>query len=184
MSLRDALLKAGKVSKKDAQSVSTETRKKRKKKGGHRLEQEAVAQSIAISEAAKEARDAENRAHVERQRLERKQQERAMQVRNLIQAWTRRSGRRANHVWHFVRSNGHVGRIMVDNEVAAELEFGTAGIIEMPDDPSSVRVLSRDGIRKLAGIYAEGVRFFVGEGGPSDPLVRPDARPERRRTAW
>lgn len=179
MSLRDALLKAGKVSKKDAQQARTEARKKRKKKKGHVIEAEQRDAAIERDAARRAERDAENRARAEQERQARVAHERDAQIRNLIQAWTRRPNPKARRVWHFVRSNGHIGRTTVDQRIAAELEFGSAAIVELPSDRSEVRIVAVEGVRKLAGLYGEGIRFFLGDGGPSDPLVRPAPYPRR-----
>ena len=176
MSLRDALLKAGKVSKAQAQGAKTEQRKKRKDKGGHRLEAAAQEAAIARDAERRAERDARNAAIVEEQRAERARQESRVRVRNLMRSWGRQPDPKGRTLWHFVRSSGRIGRITVDRRMGAELEYGAAGIVEMPDDASVVRVVAAEGIRKLNEVYPEGIRFYLGDGGPDDPLVCPPRR--------
>ncbi len=176
MSLRDALLKAGKIDKKQAQKARTEKRKKRKKKGGHRLEAEQNAQLLAKDATRRDEQSAQNRALAEKARVARETAEREMRIGNLIQAWRLRSNPKAQRRFHFVRSDGHIGLITVDARVGAEIEFGSAGIIESPSDLLEVHVLAAEGLRKLAEIHPSSVRFYVGTGAPDDPLICPPPR--------
>lgn len=175
MSLRDALLKSGKVSKKDAQKAATAARKERKQKGGHRIEAEVSAEQRARDEARRAEQAEANRERARQLEAERQEHERLMRVRNLITAWGRRPSPRASRRWHFVRSNGRIGFVVVDRTLAAELEYGGAAIVEVPEHPEDVRVVGAEGVKKLAGLAPEVIRFYVGQGGPSDPLVRPPA---------
>lgn len=179
MSLRDALLKAGKVSKKQAQEAQTAKRKKRKKKKGHVLEAEARDASLARDAERRADQAKENREREEQRRAEREQHERRMRVGNLITAWQRRPNPRASRGFHFVRSDGHIGRITVDGRIAAELEYGAAGIVELPDQPDELRIVAAEGIRKLLDLHLPGIRFYVGRDAPDDPLICPPRRPER-----
>ena len=178
MSLRDALLKAGKVNKKQAQQARTEKRKTRKRKGGHRIEAEHTAESVAREGERREIQAAENKARTEEKRLERLRQERLMQIGNLIRAWRRRPTRNARRAWHFVRSSGEIGLVFVDAEIAAELEFGAAGIVTLPENEAAVEIVGAEGLRKLVDIYRPGIRFYVGAGASTDdPLTCPPPRP-------
>lgn len=174
MSLRDALLKAGKVTRQQVQGAAADSRKERKQKGGgHRIEAEAREVALARDAERKAQQAEENRARAARLEAERQEHERLMRIGNLIAAWSRRSSPRAARRWHFVRSNGHIGFVVVDRNLAAELEYGAAGIVELPDRPDAVRVVAGDAVRKLADLHPGGIRFFLGAGGPDDPLVRP-----------
>jgi hypothetical protein len=174
MSLRDALLKAGKVDKKQAQQARTENRKKRKKKGGHRIESEQQVDSLAREAERRELQSAENRARTEAERVKREREERLMQIVNLIRAWRRRPSRNARRAWHFVRSSGHVGLVVVDAEIAAELEFGSAGIVELPENEGAVEIVGAEGLRKLTELHGPSIRFYVGVGAAADdPLTCP-----------
>lgn len=179
MSLRDALLKAGKVSKQQAQEARTKKRKKRKKKGGgHRVEADQQAESLARDAERREALASDNRARAEEAQRERERQERLMQIGNLIRAWRRRPKRTASRRWHFVRSSGQIGLITVDSQIAAELEFGSAGIVELPENEQAVEVVASEGLRKLVDIHRPGIRFYVGAGAATDdPLTCPPPQP-------
>lgn len=179
MSLRDALLKAGKVSKKHAQQVRTEKRKKRKKQGGgHRVEAQANAEFMARDLARRAEQQTADKARAEAARVERATHERRVRINNLIQAWKRRPPRNARRPWHFVRSNGRIGRIFVDAELAAALEFGTAGIVEPPENEQAPEIVAGEGVRKLTELHPAGVRFYVGPGAAGDPLTCPPPRPK------
>ncbi|MCB9519844.1 MAG: DUF2058 family protein [Myxococcales bacterium] len=176
MSLRDALLKAGKVNKGQAQRAAADDRRERRQKGGHAIEAEAQAEQSA-RDAQRRAEQAEaNRARAEAERVAREAAEARMRIANLIRAWTRRPRRDARHAWHFVRSSGRIGRVLVDRELAAELEYGSVGIVELPDAPDSVRLVAAEGIRKLIEVFPSGVRFYVGRDAPADSMICPPPR--------
>ncbi|MFT6395697.1 MAG: hypothetical protein ACJAYU_000439 [Bradymonadia bacterium] len=177
MSLRDALLKAGKIDKKQAQKARTDKRKKRKRDGGHRVEAEQNAQQLASEATRREEQTADNLGRAERARIAREQAEREMRIGNLIQAWQRRSNPKAKRRFHFVRVDGHIGFITVDSEIGAELEFGAAGIVVSPSNPSQAHVLASEGLRKLAEVDPTAVRFYLGPGAPDDPLTCPPPPP-------
>ena len=168
MSLRDALLKAGKISKKQARHAETETRKSRKKRKGHLVEQDREAAQLARHE---ERQAKQRAADLERARIakeEHEAHERQVRIKNLIYRWKRYPARRTSNEFWFVRSDGFIGLMMVDRQSAAELEFGQAGIVEPPGNPTGVLVVKREGVQKLLEIAPEVVRFYVGEGAPVD----------------
>lgn len=177
MSLRDALLKAGKVSKKQAQAASTEKRKKRKKKKGHRLEAEALRAQEARHAAREETRATENRALAEQARRAREAHEARMRLKNVIHQWERKPGQRANRAFHFVRSSGSIGVTRIEGRQAWELQFGALAIVEHPQD-ASPRLVASDAVEKVIEIAPEALRFYVGAGAPDDPLVHPPLRPD------
>ncbi len=179
MSLRDALLKAGKVSKKQAQDARTKERKKRRKKKGHVLEAERESEQRARHQAQRAEQVADNRARAEAERVAREQHEHRMRISNLIRAWETTAAPRAARAFHFVRSNGRIGRATVDRRLAMELEFGSVAIVEHPvtGAPHFVR---REGIERLRDIDWTPLRFYTGPDGPADECIRPPRRPESR----
>ena len=180
MSLRDALLKAGKVSKKQAQVAATEKRKKRKKKKGHRVEAEALrAQEQRHASRMSDQADA-NRERAEAARLEREAHEARMRLKNVIHTWQRKPGRRADRAFHFVRSSGAIGVTRIEGAQAWELQFGGLAIVEHPDD-GAPRLVARDAVEKILRLKPGALRFYVGEGAPDDPHICPPLRPERTR---
>lgn len=174
MSLRDALLKAGKVSKQDARKAATEERKKRKRKKGHRIEAEKEAEKQRRHEERLAQQREEDRKRAEREKAEREAQERKVRVKNLSTQWRRTPGNRDNIRWHFVRSNGSIGFLQVDSRLAAELEHGSAAIIEVPID-DVVRIVSQDGVDAILETMPQCVRFYVGRGAPEDEIICPPA---------
>jgi uncharacterized protein YaiL (DUF2058 family) len=179
MSFRDALLKAGKVSKKQAQSASTQARKQRKQQKGHVLEAEAEAKRDVIFEKARAEQAEANRIAAEAKRAERERQELLVRMRNLMRSWERKPDpRRATIAFHFVRSSLSIGRIMVDRSSATELEYGALAIVEHPES-GEPHLIARDGVTKLMELVGERLRFYTGPEAPDDELVRPPKRPER-----
>ncbi len=173
MSLRDALLKAGKVSKKDAQKAATDQRRRRKKQKGHRPDADRQAESEKRREARRAKQREADRARAAEARRVFEAHERAVRARNIIQGWRREPGRRRGAPWHFVRSDGHIGVLDLDAELAQEIQYGAAGIIEMPGDPELVVVVRREGIVKLLEFVPEIVKFYLGVSAPDDDLVNP-----------
>lgn len=177
MSLRDALLKAGKVSAKAAQEAKTNERKKRKKKKGHVLEAEREAARTELFEQQRAEQAEANRVRAEADRLAREAHERQMRIGNLIRAWERKAPPRAMRGFCYVRASGHIGQTTVDRKLGMELEYGSVGIVEHPST-GAPHMLSREGIERLLEVAPDCVRFYTGPGGPEDPLIRPPLRPE------
>lgn len=175
MSLRDALLKAGKVSKKQAQQARTTERKKRKQKKGHVLEAEREASRQQLHEQQLAEQAAANRARAKAERQERERHEHAMRIGNLIRAWEAPAPRKAMRAFYYVKRDGRVVRTSVDRQLAMELEYGALAIVEHPATgaPHFVR---REGVTRLCEIDDAPIRFYTGPGGPEDELVRPPKR--------
>ena len=177
MSLRDALLKAGKVSAKAAQEAKTNERKKRKQKKGHVLEAEREAARSELFEKQRAEQAEANRLRAEAARVEREGHERQMRVGNLIRAWERKAPPRAMRAFHFVRSSGAIGQTTVDRQLGMELEYGSVGIVEHPTT-GAPHLVAREGIERLLEFAPECLRFYTGPNGPEDALIRPPLRPD------
>ncbi len=177
MSLRDALLKAGKVSKKQARRAAAEERKKRKKKKGHRLEADRSDAAAARHADRVAIRADENRQRAEADRLRRLEREKALRITNLIRSWSRPVDSDRGRPFYFVRSSGSIGSVLVDRQTAWALEYGGLGLIEAPGRPARVHLVAEEGVRKLMALDVSGLRFYVGRDAPDDPLIAPALRP-------
>lgn len=173
MSLRDALLRAGKVSKKDAQKVATEQRRKRKRKKGHRIDAKRKSDSNRRHKERLEKQQKADRLRVAKAKEAFDAHERIVRAKNIIKGWKQEPGTRRGVYWHFVRSDGYIGTLNLDAELALSLQYGAAGIVEYPDDPANIIVVRREGVVKLLEFSPSIVKFYLGINAPTDPLVNP-----------
>lgn len=127
MSLRDQLLKAGLVSKKDARKSKQAKRKEAKRKEGN-LEKKRLRQARKAEEAAREAERVHKQKLADRKAREavRNQYERALRVRQLIRAHEMRVG---GPVRFFHRArNGQIGVLQVSAGMAKMLRKGQVAV--------------------------------------------------------
>lgn len=132
--LRDKLLKAGKVSKKQKRNADQQQRQrrtKRKKKGPST--EETDAQRDAIYHAKLAEQQARDRALEEERRKEREAREAVLRSRHIIDYYglNLRPGKRR---WHFVASDHHIKYIDIRDSDAWMLEEGRMAIVERIDD--------------------------------------------------
>ncbi|MCB9678430.1 MAG: DUF2058 family protein [Alphaproteobacteria bacterium] len=128
MSLRDQLLKAGLVSKKDARRVNQELKKDRKESQGSKQKKKALEREARAAEEARRNAEQEARLAERRERTEaRDRYEAALRVRNLILG--NRVKNRGPHRFFFKGRDGRtVHRIEIQAGVAKELANGRLAI--------------------------------------------------------
>jgi uncharacterized protein YaiL (DUF2058 family) len=169
-SLRDKLVKAGAVSKKDARKAKTETRKQRKK--GRQGEAEAAEAQRRQREAfeAKRAAEAEEaRARAAAVQAEREASERDARLRQLTERHCLPKIRGQDAVFYFVGPDRRVQRFHSRFDVIEELQQGKLGIVSAPfDDHRGFRVVRREGLEKLAEEAPERILFWNAPGSPKE----------------
>lgn len=169
-SLRDKLLKAGAVSKKEARKAKTEARKKRKK--GRQGEAEAAEVERQRREAfeAKKAAEAEAaRAREAERQAEREAQELEVRLRQLTERHALPKIRGQDGVFYFVGADRRVRRFYSRFDVLEELMQGKLGIVVAPwDDHRDFRVVRREGLERLAELAPERILFWNAPGSPPD----------------
>jgi uncharacterized protein YaiL (DUF2058 family) len=168
--LRDKLLKAGAVSKKQARKARTETRQTRKKgrKGQEQADQLAQQRRDAYAaEQAKQAKEARERADEQK----REQEHRALNahLRQLTERHSlpRHTGQDAP--FHFIGPTGFIRRFHTRFEILDELISGALGVVSLPGDvPRDYRVVRAEGLSRLAELAPHRILFWNQPGGPPD----------------
>jgi uncharacterized protein YaiL (DUF2058 family) len=133
--LRDKLLKAGLVNKKQRRRAEHADRQKRRKGkadadgAAEQRRNDAYERKLAAERERSQALEAERRAVQEGK-------ERDLRVLYLTQhhrvAWTRGDRR-----WHFVSRAGTILYFPLDADAARQLGYGTAAIVEVPGEPDA-----------------------------------------------
>lgn len=188
MSLRDALLAKGLVSKKDAKRVERELAEQRRaEQGQQRRKHELQAEEEARRQAEEQARQ---QALVERRRLAEAQRvdaERRLQVLQLLTGNRQRPGT-GQAFWHRSADGRRLVRTTVSSGTAFQLRCGELAIAALDRGlgPEYVVIPKRTALR-LEGLAPEVLVFFVSDpSGLSDPALRfaeplgePSLRPHR-----
>jgi hypothetical protein len=132
--LRDKLLKAGLVDKKQKQQVDTQDRREKKQKSVELIAQEEAEKErqFAIQQAA----EAEANRQREAQRtIERLQHETWNRVRNICDRWAVRQIKQGTRRFHFVQRSGRIGYILVNDALYDQLLQGALAVVErLPPD--------------------------------------------------
>lgn len=163
--LRDKLLKAGAISKKEARDARLELRKQRKKgRAGHEetAEKQQEQRQRFEEKKAQEAREARER-EAERTR-QRERHEAEERLRNITEqhVWQRYSGERP---FHFVDQHKRVRRLFIGDKTAEELIAGRLGIVAAPYDAErDYRLLKTEGLARLEQEAPERILFWNGPG--------------------
>lgn len=161
-SLKDQLLKAGLVSKKDARKAGADKRAERLAEGKRAsvVEAEAETRRRALYEAKlteQQARDREREA--DRQR-EQDRKDAANRVANLVEAH-RIGFRGGDRRWYFVCRDRVIRWIGVPDFVAQRLDGGAAAIVEDPRRPDApVVVVGAEAAQACAETRPESVLFW------------------------
>lgn len=132
-SLKDQLLKAGLVSKKDARKAGAEKRAERLAEGKRSSDVEAEAEERrrALYEARLAEQQARDRAREDERQRAQDQKDAANRAINLMDAH-RVAFRGGDRRWHFVCRDRVIRWIAVPDPVAQRLEGGSAAIVEDP----------------------------------------------------
>lgn len=151
--LRDKLLKAGLVDKKQKQQVDTQDRRDKKQKTVEQLAQEESERARQFS--TQQASEAEANRQREAQRtIDRLQHETWNRVRNICDRWAVRQIKPGLRRFHFVQRSGRIGYLLVNDALYDQLLLGALAVVERlpPDeiapplrevDPSQARARPR-----------------------------------------
>ncbi|MFZ5478896.1 MAG: DUF2058 family protein [Myxococcota bacterium] len=172
MNLRDQLLKAGLVNKKQAAEAARDVRKQQKVEEGHREAKRVLEQKEAERLAAeKAAREAEllARRRASRERAER--ETRALQVRHILSSHRLRV-RGPQRFYHRSPDGRELWKLWLPERVAEDLRCGRAAIAYIPGADPHVVVIDREAADRVEAIQPELV-LFRNRG-------RPDADPSEQ----
>lgn len=162
-SLKDGLLRAGLVSKKQtvhAERTQRAKRTKRKRAGEvdpELLRQQAAREERALRLAAEEA------ARVAKRHVERAEHERRVQVHNLVRRPKGGDTRPGQRAFHFLQRGGRIGRLWVTGAVGGLLDSGHAAVLEDPfEGDDRFQIVDRDAAERVLRIDPTWVRFYNG----------------------
>lgn len=134
--LREKLKQAGIVSKTQAREARTETRKKKKRKGGAgKAQEDSLKEQEARYAAKQEAEKARARERQEALNTERAQREALARVRDLLRRHAVLKLTGNDRPFYFVGRDGRVRRLMISFELATRLRAGKVAVVEVDDDP-------------------------------------------------
>ena len=140
--LRDKLLKAGLVDKKQKVLADTQDRREKKQRGADELAAvEAEKQRLF---AEKQAQEAEERRLAELAKAaERAEREAAHRVRNICDRWAVRVTRPGQRRFYFVQRSGRVGYLWLPDALCDQLCLGALAIIERMPSAEIAELASR-----------------------------------------
>jgi len=163
MSLRDQLLKAGLVSKKDVRRAGQEKRKERKKHQGERKKKSELRAEEAAQRRAEEKAALEERLQARQEReVVREEVERAQRIRQIVLG-NRMGGRGPVPFHHKGRDGRTLHRLEVTERLAWSLRCGKLAVAALPepDGTASYHVVTTRAADKLAEFAPELVVFRV-----------------------
>lgn len=129
--LRDKLLKAGKVTKKQRRKAEHQNRQKRRK-GKAETTQEGEERRQSLYEAQLRDQRARDQALEAQRRAEREAKERDLRVRYIVDHYALRP-RRGPQRWHYMGRDRVVRHLQLSDEEAHHLEHGRRAIVERPN---------------------------------------------------
>lgn len=158
MSIKDELLKAKLISKKDLKRLEHEERLERQKLGKDGLAEKKRQEEATVQEKqkAKKERDKE----IARATNEvREEKERETRIENIVKQGMTVEGLNGNRKFYFVATTGSIPFLWVTEELAKKLEFGNAAIVETKSSGSFV-VVNKKSAEQILQISPELVRFY------------------------
>ena len=183
MSLRDSLLKAGVVDKRDVRRVNQEQQAERKGQKAERESREAVE---ARREAAAKAEREAKQAAIIASRRERDQaaelELRRRRVGHLLRDYQLRHRGGTQPFWHRAADGLHTHKLYLSERMAWELWAGRLAIVWVgePDDPDYL-LLPAEVVPRVLELEPGRVLFFTPGGAPKDdPAERLHEATDRR----
>ena len=158
-SLRDQLLQAGLVSKKQARQSQHKRRVEKTEKGADTLEAEKAAQTAAIAaklaeqRAADKAREADRNAGKDAHDLQHR-------VAQIVAGGRARIDDRGNRRFYFETRDGRVVYLAMSEPQTADLAEGRMGVVE--SRAGKVTVVDRETAQRVAELDSDWIRRFNG----------------------
>ena len=170
--LRDKLLKAGLVDKKQKQQADLEDRRDKKQKSQDKQAEEAAERQRLYAE--QQAREAEEQRQREAERKEeRARHELRHRVRNICERWAVRSRKPGDRRFYFVKRNGRIGRLMVNDGFYDQLLIGSLVVVESVPDEETHVLLPPDAALRVAELDCTAVRFWAHSQKPVGYIAEP-----------
>lgn len=178
--LRDKLLKAGLVDKKQKQQADIQDRRDKKQKSHEQLAQEEAARQKEFE--ARQAAEAEAQRQVEAEREKaRALHEQENRVRNICDRWSVRSrGKPASgnasgpRRFYYVRRSRYIGHMVVNDIILDQLLTGALAIVERAPDEETHVLLPPEPAERVLEIDADSIRYWARKTDPIGFLADPN----------
>lgn len=163
--LRDKLLKAGLVDKKQKQQADTTDRRDKKQKG-------AEAQALEEAQRARQfAAEQEQKAEAQRQAetsraAERAEHEQDNRIRNICDRWALRMNKPGQRRFHFVKESRHIGHLLVNDSICDDLLIGALAIVARPGEDEAHLLLPAEPAEKIFELAPGAIRFWAKKSAP------------------
>lgn len=145
--LRNQLLKAGLIDKKQKVQADTQDRRDKKQKGVDQVAAEEEARQRAFAEQQAAEAEAQRQADAARQ-AERAQSELMYRVRSICDRWAVRPTRPGQRRFYFVQRSGRIAHLLVGDMVLDQLLVGALAIVErLPQDEIAALLAAGPGAR-------------------------------------
>jgi uncharacterized protein YaiL (DUF2058 family) len=170
--IRDKLLKAGLVDKKQKQQADTQDRRDKKQKSAdqHIADDEERKRQFAerqATEAAAQRQQEEERA------VERAVHEQRNRVSNICDRWAVRSQKPGQRRFYYVKRSRFIGHLLINDGLCDQLLLGSLVIVErQPDDDAHV-LLPPDAAERVQAIDPVAVRFWARSKEPIGYVAEP-----------
>jgi uncharacterized protein YaiL (DUF2058 family) len=165
--LRDQLLKAGVITKKQKRQTEQEKRRERKQHNKGHLDDVIQAQQRQAYEAKLEAQRAADQRRAAAQRAQQEAREKRLQVRHIIDYWKVPEEPAGSRRWYFTTRHNTIQYLYVTEPLAMQLDTGALAIIERPDEADvSYALVDHEAAALIASIDPQWVRFYSDE--PTD----------------
>jgi len=178
--LRDKLLKAGLVDKKQKVLADTQDRREKKQRGADELAAEEAEKQRLFAE--KQAAEAEERRQADLAKAtERAHRDAAHRIRNICDRWAVRVTRPGQRRFYFVQRSGRVGYLWLPDALCDQLCLGALAIIEripaeeiaeLANRPKPIIRKPRSLLQQLVSQVKKGEMQFVSE--ETHVLVAPE----------
>jgi uncharacterized protein YaiL (DUF2058 family) len=170
--LRDKLLKAGLVDKKQKQQADTEDRRSKKQKSAAELAAEEAERQRRFE--MEKAREAEEQRQKEAERAaERARHELENRVRNICDRWAVRSHKPGQRRFYFVKRTSHIGHLLINDAFYDQLLLGALCIVERPAEEDTHVLLPPDAAERVEELDAAAVRFWARSARPVGYIAEP-----------
>lgn len=169
--LRDKLLKAGLVDKKQKQQVDVQDRRDKKQRGAAELLAEEEAKRRAFEE--KQLAEAEQQRQADLARAEKQlAHEREHRVRSICDRWAVRQSKPGLRRFYFAQRVGRIGHLALSEVLCEQLRIGALAVVErVPVDEQQAPVTVSTGQGAGAGRGVSLVAALRGGGRASKPAA-------------
>ena len=170
MSLRDSLLKAGVVNKKDAQRVELQLRAEKKAAVGNQISKaERERQEREEAERVRREREEELLARRREARARQEQEIRLMSSRQILRSHSLRFRSGPQRFWYKAPVPPEIWRMDLPERIANDLRCGYLAIAWCDDQNPDVVVIDRKAAERVHAIRPELILFWNADGGDRDP---------------